>query len=35
MDLPWWLSWLDPGVLINVDTPGVVRWVVRGPTHLK
>ena len=29
-NLPWWLSWLDSGVLINVDVPGCSMSVVRG-----
>ena len=33
--LPWWLSWLDCGALINVDAPGCGMLVVRGPTGHK
>ena len=29
---PRWSSWLDMGVLINVDTPGCGTSVVQGPT---
>ena len=28
---PWWLSWLDRGALINVDSPGCGTSVVQGP----
>ena len=30
--LPWWLSWLDCGALINVDASGCGTSAVRGPT---
>ena len=34
MDLPWWLSWLDRGALIN-DATECGTSVVRGPTGHK
>ena len=33
--LPWSLSWLDRGALINVDATGFGLSVVRGPTGHK
>ena len=33
--MPWWPCCLDRGALINVDAPGCVTSVVRGPTGHK